>query len=81
MTTSTQPAATATLAVADFQTFFSYRGRTADAMRRHGGGFVSSLAVALSRADSNNARKIYDTWPEIVRDFGPGSSFYEATPW
>jgi hypothetical protein len=68
------------LSIPDFQTFYAYRGRTADAMRRHGGGFVSSLATALTRADGNNARKIYDTWPEIVRDFGPGSRFYNATP-
>jgi hypothetical protein len=68
------------IAMADFQTFYAYRGRTADAMRRHGGGFVSCLALALSKADGNNARKIYDTWPEVVRDFGPGSYFYEVTP-
>jgi len=68
------------IAMADFQTFLAYRGRTADAMRRHGGGFVSCLASALTRADQNNARKICDTWPEIVRDFGPGSRFFEATP-
>jgi len=71
---------TTPIAMADFQTFYAYRGRTADAMRRHGGGFVSSLANALSKADGNNARKIYDTWPELVRDFGPGSYFYEVTP-
>jgi uncharacterized protein (DUF1330 family) len=70
----------APISIADFQTFYAYRGRTADAMRRHGGGFVSSLATALSKADGNNARKIYDTWPELVRDFGPVSYFYEATP-
>lgn len=68
------------ITLADFDTFFAYRGRTVDAMRNHGGGFVSSLATALSRADGNNARKIYDTWPEIVRDFGPGSRFFEVTP-
>ena len=68
------------IALSDFQTFYAYRGRTVDAMRKHGGGFVSGLAAALSRADGNNARKIYDTWPEIVRDFGPGSHFFEATP-
>lgn len=71
---------TTPIAMADFQTFYAYRGRTADAMRRHGGGFVSCLALALSKADGNNARKIYDTWPEVVRDFGPGSYFYEVTP-
>jgi hypothetical protein len=67
-------------ALPDFKTFFAYRGRTADAMRRHGGGFVSGLASALSRADGNNARRIYETWPEIIRDFGPGSHFFEVTP-
>ena len=75
MTATTKP-----LALADFQTFYAYRGRTADAMRSHGGGFVSGLATALTRADGSNARKIYDTWPEIVRDFGPGSYFFELTP-
>ena len=49
-------------------------------MRMYGGGFVSALAATLTKADTNNARKIYDTWPEIVRDFGPGSRFFEVTP-
>jgi hypothetical protein len=66
--------------LSDFETFFAYRGRTADAMRMYGGGFVSALAATLTKADTNNARKIYDTWPEIVRDFGPGSRFFEVTP-
>jgi uncharacterized protein (DUF1330 family) len=78
---TTNPPMTATqLDIATFETFMAYRGRTADAMRRHGGGFVSGLAGALTRADGNNARKIYDTWPEIIRDFGPGSRFFNATP-
>lgn len=68
------------IATADFETFFAYRGRTADAMRMYGGGFVSALASTLTKADTSNARKIYDTWPEIVRDFGPGSRFFEVTP-
>jgi hypothetical protein len=34
------------------------------AMTQYGGGFVGKLGQALYQADSENARKIHDTWPE-----------------
>lgn len=34
------------------------------AMKRFGGNFFEALGVALQRADSNNERKIRQSWPE-----------------
>ena len=34
------------------------------AMTQYGGGFVKRLGEALYQADSENAKKIHDTWPE-----------------
>ena len=48
------------------------------AMERFGGSFVKALANALRCADMNNTAKIYYTWPDYVKEFGPGSAFYEA---
>lgn len=37
----------------------------AQAMVRHGGGFVSQLGRALQRADLANMRRVRDGWPEL----------------
>lgn len=36
----------------------------AESMRRRGGGFVAALGEALSRADSDNTRRIEEAFPE-----------------
>jgi hypothetical protein len=35
------------------------------------------LAVALSRADGSNTRRIYEAWPELWADYGPGGRFFQ----
>lgn len=45
------------------------RPRVAEAMRRHGGGFVQALGEALSRADSNNTRRIRKAFPEYWMEY------------
>lgn len=48
------------------------------AMERYGGSFVQALANALRCADMKNTAKIYYTWPEYLKEYGPSSSFYVA---
>jgi len=36
----------------------------ANSMRMRGGGFVQALGAALSRADSDNTRRIKEAFPE-----------------
>lgn len=50
--------------------------RTWLAAHQHGGGFVSALAAAWLRADPTNRARIDRAFPEVVKRFGPGSSFY-----
>lgn len=38
--------------------------KVVDAMKQYGGGFVNALAEAAMRADSDNLRRIKETWPE-----------------
>lgn len=63
-----------------YEHFRANRSFICDAMRRHGGGFCEGLALALSRADDNNSRRIYETWPHYWQDFGPGGRFFHTTP-
>ncbi len=39
------------------------------AMRRFGGSFVNGLGTALLHADNENARKIADTWPDLIERY------------
>ena len=48
------------------------------AMRHYGGGFVSALSEAWARADATNAARLAASFPDITKDYGPGSAFYEA---
>jgi hypothetical protein len=47
------------------------------AMARYGGRFVSSLAAAFCVADGHNQDRILVAFPDYVRDYGPGSKFYD----
>jgi len=42
---------------------------TVKAMRIYGGSFVQALAMAFEYADSVNAQKIKDTWPEYWNEY------------
>lgn len=42
---------------------------TLDAMETNGGGFVSSLAIALRKADPNNSRKLREVLPEYFKQY------------
>ncbi len=48
------------------------------AMEKFGGSFVKALANALRCADMSNTVKIYNAWPDYLKEYGPGSEFYEA---
>lgn len=60
-----------------YDTFRDNRGYICDALATYGGGFCQGLAVALSRADGSNTRRIYETWPELWADYGPGGRFFQ----
>lgn len=50
-----------------------------ETMSRYGGHFCKKLAEAIRAADGNNKQKIIDAFPEIVKDYGPGSVFARAS--
>lgn len=60
----------------DYDTFIRHRPGIVNAMRCYGGGFVSALAVAISRADNDNARRIHAAFPHYIDQYGPDSPFF-----
>ena len=50
--------------------------RTTETMVRHGGGFVSKLAVAMQAADSENLAKLQVAFPNLPKTYGPGTHPY-----
>lgn len=42
---------------------------TIQAMLKYGGSFVVALAQAAQQADTNNLRKIKETWPEYWQQY------------
>jgi len=38
-------------------------------MERYGGGFASSLAIAMIKADRDNLRKIVQAFPELMEEY------------
>lgn len=60
----------------DYDTFMRHRPAIVDAMRSHGGGFASALAVAISRADGGNARRLHTAFADLINDYGPHSPFF-----
>lgn len=71
------PMPTATTLPIPFETFYDTRGKTAEIMHRHGGSFAQGLAIALCRADRNNARRIYDAFPDLLEPYTPGGQFHQ----
>lgn len=51
---------------------------TAEAMQRHGGGFVKALGAALMRADPQNREKIREAFPEYWQQY---RSIAEMSDW
>lgn len=45
-------------------------------MQRFGGGFASKLADAWMAADSTNASRLRDAFPEMARKYGPGTALH-----
>lgn len=52
---------------------------TTRAMRSFGGSFVQHLGSALQTADSSNAVRLQQAFPDLIEKYGPGSAFYAAT--
>lgn len=48
-------------------------------MEFYGGGFTRKLADAWLLADSDNAKRLRDAFPEMARKYGPGTDFYRYT--
>lgn len=51
---------------------------TTRAMDNFGGGFARAIANALRIADSTNAARLQQAFPELFAKYGPGSDFYTA---
>lgn len=51
---------------------------TTEAMCRFGGGFMRKLAEAIRVGDLSNQARILAAFPEINRDYGPGTKFYNS---
>lgn len=51
---------------------------TTRAMDNFGGGFSRAIATALRTADSTNAARLQQAFPELISKYGPGSDFYTA---
>ena len=43
--------------------------KAVDAMARFGGGFVSALALAWRRADSENQSRLREAFPELIEQY------------
>lgn len=54
--------------------------RTWVAIERNGGGFCERLARAWFAGDARNRERLNTAFPELLRDFGPGSYFYVDAP-
>lgn len=53
--------------------------RTAHAMLICGGAFVRSLSLAMTKADTDNLRRIHTAFPELAIQYGPASGAYKQT--
>lgn len=71
------PVTTPALAVS-FESFYTTKNRTADAMLHYGGSFAQGLALALRHADRDNSRRIYEAFPELLVPYSPGGKFHPA---
>lgn len=52
------------------------RRATLEAMHKFGGDWVKRLTAAWFCADSINAAKLGEAFPELVAKYGPGSGFF-----
>lgn len=51
---------------------------TTEALERYAGNFFRSLAPALRYADPANRAKLLEAFPDIVKDYGPGTAFFST---
>ena len=51
---------------------------TTRAMAAYGGSFAQHIGSALQVADSSNAVRLQQAFPELIAKYGPGSDFYAA---
>ena len=52
--------------------------KTLDLMQKYGGGFVSSLADCVCKADLNNQIRLIQAFPDIFEEYGPTGVFWEG---
>ena len=50
---------------------------TAQAMKTYGGSFVQALGQCLYCCDSFNQARIEAAFPDYIKQYGPGSAFYQ----
>lgn len=46
------------------------------AMDCYGGSFVSCIAQAARRADPSNLYRLFQAFPDLFAQYGPGTKFY-----
>lgn len=51
---------------------------TVRSMRGFGGSFVQHIGAALQTADSSNAVRLQQAFPDLIEKYGPGTDFYNA---
>lgn len=53
---------------------------TVETMKRFGGSFVKAFAQTLFLADEVNKERLTDAFPELIAQYGPGSTpYYKMT--
>lgn len=45
-------------------------------LERFGGGFCAALGDAWIKADSHNRNRLAAAFPDLIKDYGPGSTGY-----
>lgn len=50
---------------------------TTRAMAAYGGSFAQHIGSTLQVADSSNAVRLQQAFPELIAKYGPGTYFYE----
>lgn len=62
----------------NFAVFYDSKAKTAELMFKYGGSFAQGLALALNKADRDNAQRIYTAFPELLQPYAPGGKFHNA---
>ena len=59
-----------------FDELREYKHLITGAMDAYGGSFVSSIAQAARRADPSNLYRLFQAFPDLFADYGPGTRFF-----